>query len=564
MTNHEIAERFTRIADILEIEGENPFKVKAYRNAAATIYELDDSLEDIAARSALESLPGFGAAIIAKTKDFLATGTTALWERIKDGVPPGVVTIAGIPGIGPKTAKSLWDALGVTTVEELEAAARAEKVRAVAGSGAAKEAAIIEKIERWRRLTARTPRYLALTIAERLATVLRRLPGISEVHVGGELRRCRDTVDGIDILVAAENRMAAGDAVAALPLLRDVARPDGYTLNALDNAMGIPVRIRFAPNGTVDGYDLLAITGPDAYAFISATDLETRGIAATPERLATEEAIFAALGWPYIPPELRDWPDIVERAQRGAIPQLITVADFRGQLHEHTTYSDGRGTIRDMAEAALARGYEYLAITDHSRSLTIANGLSRDRLLAQLEEIAALKDEYAARGLALLSGIEADILADGSLDCDDDLLERLDVVVGSVHIRYKEDEAAMTARIVRALENPHLDILGHPTGRLLGRREPFPVNMETVIATAARNNKVLEINASPDRMDLSDVYARQAKDAGVLLTINADAHSTSGLDMLPWGLCMARRAGLTPADIINTFPLEKLRATLRR
>jgi DNA polymerase (family X) len=557
MTNHEIAQRFARIADILEVQGENPFKVKAYRNAVATIAELEDALEDIAARNALAELPGFGAAIVGKTQDFLTTGTTALWERIKDSVPTGVVTIAGIPGIGPKTAKALWDALGVTTIEELETAARAEKIRAVAGFGAAKEQKIIENIERWRRLTERTPRYLALPVAERIAAALRRLPDVREVGIVGELRRGSDTVAEIVLIIASDNRIAVGDAAAAFPFFADSQRPDGYTLTARETSLSIPIRIELAYEGRFNGYTWLADTGPED--FYNAIDLETNGISATEERIATEETVFAALGWPFVPPEIRDWPDIVERAKRSDIPHLITEADFRGQLHQHSTYSDGRGTIRDMAEAALALGYEYLAITDHSRSLTIANGLSRERLLAQLDEIAALNPEFIARGLTLLTGIEADILADGSLDCDDDILERLDIVVGSVHIRYKENEAAMTARIVRALENPHLTILGHPTGRLLGRREPYPVDMEAVIEAAATNRKILEINASPERMDLNDSYARRAKERGVRLSINADAHSPAGLGLLPWGLCMARRAGLTPDDVVNTYPLAKLR-----
>jgi DNA polymerase (family 10) len=556
MTNHEIAERFTRIADILELQGENPFKVKAYRNATATIYELEDSLEDIAARNALESLPGFGAAIVAKTKDFLDTGTTALWERIKDDVPQGVVTIAGIPGIGPKTARALWDALGVTTVEELEAAARAEKVRVVAGFGAAKEAAIIEKIERWRRLTARTPRYLALMVAERYARVLATRPDVERVEIGGELRRGCDTVSDITLAVATTNASGVRETLERLTNRPVKEAEDDIGRFIAEDGGGLRIQAYFSVP-EIFGFTLIQATGPETYvASLNLPERMQRG------KAPDEDTVFDHWGG-WLPPEIRDWENAEKHPEWAGI-RLVTVEDFRGQLHEHTTYSDGRGTIRDMAEAALARGYEFLAITDHSRSLTIANGLSRDRLIAQLEEIASLKEEYAARGLALLSGIEADILADGSLDCDDDLLEHLDVVVGSVHIRYKEDEAAMTARIVRALENPHLDILGHPTGRLLGRREPYPVDMDAVIATAARHGKVLEINASPDRMDLSDAYARQAKDAGVRLTINADAHSTSGLDMLPWGLCMARRAGLTPDDVINTYPLEKLRAVLAR
>jgi DNA polymerase (family 10) len=276
-----------------------------------------------------------------------------------------------------------------------------------------------------------------------------------------------------------------------------------------------------------------------------------------------EAQVYQALGLPYITPELREGRDEIELARKNALPSLITESDFRGQLHEHTTYSDGTASIREMAEAAMARGYEYLAITDHSASLKIANGLTRERILAQLEEIAALNREFAGRGFTLLTGQEVDILADGSLDGDEDVLARLDVVVGSVHIRHKEDEAQMTARVIKAVENPNLDILGHPTGRLLGRREAFPIDMEAVIDAAVRTGTVLEINASPERMDMNDGYARRAKEKGAKLTVNADAHSTQGLGLLPWGLFMARRAGLTAEDVINTYPLPRLRQAIK-
>jgi DNA polymerase (family 10) len=490
MTDTEIAQRFVAIADILEIQGENPFKVRAYRSAAATILDLDDALADIHARGALREIPGFGDAIARKTTDFLTTGTTALWERIKDSVPEGVVAIAAVPGIGPKTAKALWEGLQIDAVAALEAALAAQTVRTLPGFGAAKETALGERLAAWRRLTERTPRYLALPVAERVAAALRRNTGLC-VEIVGDLQAGKDSV------LEAE--------LAVFP----AADPE-----RVDIVQGLPVRIR-------DGR-------PE--------DLDRR-----------------------IPPEIRDWPDLAERVRAGTLPTLIEESDFRGQLHEHTTYSDGRSTIAEMAEAALAKGYKYLAITDHSQSLRVANGLSRDRLLAQLEEIERLRPELAARGLTLLSGLEADILADGSLDGDDDLLVRLDIVVGSVHIRHKEDAAAMTRRIVTALENPHLDILGHPTGRLLGRREAYPLDIDAVIEAAVRFGKALEINASPERMDLSDEHARRAKVAGARFTINCDAHSAAGLDNLSWGLCMARRAGLEAADVINTWPLDRLK-----
>lgn len=491
MTDREISARFCAIADILEIQGENVFKVRAYRVAADTIDDLEDSLAGLHERGALKELPGFGDAIVAKTADFLTTGTTAIWERVKDAVPEGVVRIAGVPGIGPKTAKTLWEALKVTSVEALESACQEGKVREVAGFGAAKEAQLLEKIAAWRRLTEKTPRYVALPLAEKLAAELRKIPDVEAVGIFGDLAEGKDLISEIELRVF----------------------PDWDRENE---------------KRIIDGLTVWITSG------------------------MTDEIPA--------PPEVLHDPELTKKFRWRSGAKLVTEADFKGQLHEHTTYSDGKNTIREMAEAALLRGYEYLAITDHSQSLRIANGLSRERLLAQLDEIETLNAEFAGRGLTILSGIEADILQDGSLDCDDDLLERLDIVVGSVHIRYKENSEQMTKRIVTALENPHLDILGHPTGRLLGRREAYALDIDAVIAAAAQFQKVLEINAAPERMDLKDEHAKKAKAAGVKLSVNCDAHSVAGLGNLEWGLCMARRAGLQAADVINTYSLAELRA----
>lgn len=573
MTNHEIARRFERIADTLEIQGENPFKVKAYRRAAEAIDALYEPLESIEERGGLGEIPGFGEAIVSKTRDFLRTGTTKLYEQIKDAVPPGVVQVAAIPGVGPKTAKTLWETLGVTSPEALEQAAQQEQIRPLAGFGPAKEKNILDAIARHRRLSERVPLYIALPYAERMARTLRMRPEVTIAEPAGSIRRRRDTVGDLDLVVATTDAAATADAIASLPGMLEVSAKGEHEVVGLCD-LGLRVDIRLS---------VPAHFGALLHHFSSGREhnRQLRGIAESKGLKVNEYGIFeaksgtekfggedeadiyAALGLPFIPPELREGHGEIELAQRNALPVLLTEADFRGQLHEHTTYSDGTASIREMAEAALVRGYNYLAITDHSASLRIANGLTTDRLLAQLDEIAALQGEFADRGLTLLTGQEVDILADGSLDGDADILARLDIVVGSVHIRRKEDEAQMTARVLRALENPNLDILGHPTGRLLGRREPFAIDMEAVIEAAARTGTVLEINASPERMDLNDSYARRAKEKGAKLTINADAHSVQGLGLLPWGLFMARRAGLTAGDVINTYPLARLRQALK-
>ncbi|MBC8140899.1 MAG: hypothetical protein H7Y38_05600 [Armatimonadetes bacterium] len=560
MNNAEIAARFTRIADILEIQGENFFKVKAYRNAAATILDLDEPLSDLDKRGVLTELPGFGEAIVGKTRDFLSTGTTALYERIKNDVPEGVVQMARIPGLSPKSVKTLTDALGVSTVDELEAAARAEKVRDVAGFGAAKEAKLLENIARWRRLSETLPLYLALALANRYADAVRAFPETQRVEVCGEIRRGCETVSGVYLLVDTPTPIPALQAAAQLPGVTGTLDKSSSHITLATEA-GVPLTVATYDAGlrwSAWGFAHLAATGSAEFY----ESLEP-GNATNTVSLATEADVFAAMGLPFIPPELRDTPGIVQTVRENGVPMLITVADFRGQLHEHSTGSDGAASIREMAEAALMRGYEYLAITDHSRSLTIANGMTRALLEAQITEIADLNREFVPRGLTLLSGIEADILQDGAIDCEDDLLARLDIVVASVHRRYSESAEAMTARIVRAIEHPHVHIIGHPTGRLLGRREPFAVDMGAVIDTAKRTGTILEINAAPERLDLSAENARAVKEAGVLLSINADAHSVAGLDSIAWGVTVARRAGLSPGDVVNTFDLATLRAALK-
>lgn len=573
MTNHEIARRFGRIGDILEIQGENPFKTRAYRRAAETIESLGEPLAALEARGELANVPGFGEAIVAKTRDFLRTGTTKLYEQLKDAVPSGVLQMAALPGIGPKTAKALWEALNVTNIDELEALAHAQRIRVLPGWGPSKEKNILEAIARGRRLAERTPLFIALPYAERLARALEARPEVWRAGVAGSLRRGRDTVGDLDLVAASRDPSATTAAFAHLPGITDVIETGPAKAAGLCD-LGLRVDLRV---GTEDDWGALL------HHFSSGREhnrqlrerAEARGLRineygvfeiATGEekfRGESEAQVYQALGLPFIAPELREGRGEIEAAEADALPRLITLADIKGQIHCHSTYSDGEASVREMAEAALVRGYSYLAITDHSPYVRVANGLSPDRLHAQISEIGGLRPEFADRGLTLLTGQEVDILPDGSLDTPDELLAELDIVVASVHFRKNETEAQMTARVVRAIENPHVGILGHPTGRLLGKREPFAIDMEAVIAAAARTKTVLEINASPERMDLNDGYARRAKEAGAKLVVNADAHSVAGLDLLPWGLFMARRAWLTPGDVINTFPLEDLRTALK-
>jgi DNA polymerase (family X) len=488
LSNREIAERFITIADILEIQGEGSFKVRAYRVAAEVIYGLDEELSTLHTENRLAELPGFGPAIVGKTQDFLTTGTTDIWERIKEAVPLGVVQIARLKGLGPKSARTLWESLSVTTIDELETAAHEKKVRALAGFGPTTETNLLEAIAAYRRLNERMPHARALKIAEGLKSEISKIAGVEKIEIGGDLRAGRDTVDEIVLIVTGK--------MPETP------------------ATELPIRL-----------------------------------------LATDNE--AEMG--SIPPELRHWDDIITLAKNKQLPKLIVKEDIRGQLHEHTTWSDGTASVREMAEAALQLGYEYLAITDHSPLVTVANGLNRERLLAQIAEIHTLQLEFAARGLTLFTGLEVDILADGSLDMDDETLSKLDIVVASVHRRYKQDKNTMTERVCKALTNPHVHILGHPTGRLLGEREAFEIDMEAVISMAAKYGKAMEINSTKERMDMNDTHAKMAKENGVKISINCDAHTTHHLGDLYWGMCMARRAGLEAGDVINTYSIKKLK-----
>ena len=556
MTDTEIARRFRQIGDILEIKGENPFKIKAYRTACDTIEALEDNLADIDARGELQNIPGFGPAIMGKTREFLTTGTCELWEKIKTDVPAGVIQLAGIRGVGPKVAAQVFKELNVTTVDALEAAAQNGQLQALSGFGAAKEKKLLDAIAAWRRIGSRVPLWKALPFAARVSRVLLSSGCVSDVQLTGEARRGMDTLSCVRFVVAGDDLSAAVNALLAQGWFD--SEP---SLVANDAVAGIidemPVHFSVVP--TITGNVLLTETGPDAFvAWI--TEQLPNGLV---ETFASEDAIFEAAGMCFIDPEIRDHSEDAARVGRGEL-RLVTLGDFTAQLHEHTTWSDGRNSISEMADEAMRRGWSTLGITDHSASLTVARGLTTERHIAQFEELAPLQGHYADQDFALLAGLEADILQDGSLDCAPEIVSQLHYVVASVHIRYKETEAQMTDRMCTAIAHPKTRILGHPTGRLLGRREGYAVDMNAIIDAAVKHNVAIEINAGPERMDLCDAWVRIGAGKGAKFSINADAHSISHFDWLPYGLAMARRAGLTKEQVVNCWEPGKLVAWLLR
>lgn len=569
MTNGDVAAIFERIADVLEIQGENTFKIRAYRNAVQTLQALPEPVADIAAAGHLDDIPGFGEAIQGKITDILATGTTSLYERVKDQVPAGVLSLLGLPGLGAKTVRQVWEGLGVDSVAALEKAATSGKLATLPGMGEKTVQKILASIERARRYGDRLLLSQALPLAEGLVAQLRPRPEVEHLDYAGSLRRGVETVGDLDLVGSSRDPAATIDAFVHLPQVgRVITRGEHMARVALHS--GLEVDLKLVKPGDY-GPLLHHFTGSKAHSIHLRKIAEARGLKINEYGVFRggqevplgddENAIYEILGLPPIPVPLREDRGEIEAAQAKRLPNLITEADIRGDLHAHTTASDGTATIEQMAAAAQARGYEYMAITDHSQSLRIANGLTPERLRGQIRQIRLLQDQL---GLALFAGAEVDIKADGTLDFDDALLAELDFVIASAHLHNAQGEAAQTARLIRAIENPHVDLIAHPTGRLLGKRDPYPLDFDKVCEAARRTGTALEINSSPDRLDLSDTHARRACQAGVLLMVNTDAHSPDNYGLLPYGITVARRAWLTAEDVLNTRPLRAFQDWLQR
>lgn len=570
--NHEIARIFSEIADLMEVREDSPFKVRAYRKAADTIEALTESLEGIAARGALEEIPGIGKAIAEKITDICRTGTTKLYEELRAEVPAGLVEILAIPGIGPSKVRALYEGLGIKSVDELETAAREHRLQGVAGMGAKTEENILHAIEAHRRRSQRWPLGKALPYAERLAAAVARGSGAARVEVLGSIRRRVETIGDIDLGAETTEPERVMETFVHLPQVKEIL-VSGPASTRVRTDAGIQVDLRVARPEDF-GFLVHHFTGSKPHNIRLREIAERRGAriseygifaAGTDRELTTgedEAEVYRFLGLPDIPPELREDRGEIEAAEAGTLPVLITEADIRGNLHSHTTWSDGTASIEGMAEAARARGFRYLAITDHSKALGITNGLDEERLRAQMAEIDRLNATVTG-DFRILKGNEVDILPDGTLDLDPALLADLDFVVASVHSRFKQDEATMTARMIRAMESGVVDLIAHPTGRLLGARDPYAVDLERLFDAAAATQTALEINAFPDRLDLNDVNARRARDRGVKISINTDAHHPDHFGLYFYGIATARRAWLTAPDVINTWELDDLMRWLR-
>lgn len=570
MTNREVAQVFFTIADLLEIKGEVIYKVMAYRQAAQSILDLGQDIEAVWRASQLQSIPGVGKAIARKIDELLRTGKLGYYEQLKAEIPPTLVEVLRVPDVGPKKAALFWKALGITTLAQLEEAARAGQLRTLPGVGERTEAKILKNIESLRGRTTRIPLGIAWHNAQAFLDALARVPGVVHVAAGGSLRRMRDTIGDIDLLVATNDPEAVMDAFVSHPQVASVIARGPTRASVLVHS-GLQIDIRVLPPerwGTLLQY----FTGSIAHNIHLRSLAQDMGLSLSEYAItrpdgseilcATEEDVYQALGLPWIPPELREDRGEIEAALAGELPQLVEAKDIRGDLQMHTTWSDGTASVAEMAAAAAARGLEYILISDHSPSLGVARGLSVERLRQQWEEIAAVN---AAGGpVRVLRGAEVEIHNDGSLDYPDDVLASLDIVVAALHTGLRQPRQQVTQRLLAAIANPHVDIIAHPRGRLISEREPADVDMEAIFQAAAQAGTILEINADPHRLDLDDGHAHRALQLSVKLAINSDAHNPDAVGDLRFGLGTARRAWATAADIVNTWPLEKLLEYVRQ
>ena len=589
MTNADIAATFEQIADLLEYQGGNVFRVRAYRNAARIIDGMVESLSavrDDSGRS-LTDLDGVGSDLAEKIGTLLDTGELPLLTDLRKAVPAVVFELMRVPGLGPKKVKLLVDQLGIDSLDALEKACREGQVEGVKGFGAKTQAAILGNIA-----FAKDPEHARLLWQEADAIVqdvldwMRGCPQVRRIEGAGSWRRGRETVGDLDFVVDSDDSVAVMDRLHAWKETSAVLLR-GETKTSVRGPRGVQIDLRVVEHDSF-GAALQYFTGSKehnvrlrswardrgltineygVYTLDSEPNGDTKPTKGALVAGSTEQDVYGAAGLQWVPPELREGRDEIGEAERGELPELVELADIRGDLHMHTTATDGEDTLAEMVRAAIARGLQYIAITDHGQRVTMARGLDKRRLLKQWDDIDRLNESLAEDGrppIVVLKGIEIDMLEKGGLDLPDDVLEKADWVVASLHYGQNQPREQITARIIEAIENPHVSVIGHPTGRLLNKRPPYDVDIEAVIAAAARTGTFLEINANPWRLDLNDHHAAAAKKAGVKIVISTDAHSTRGLDVMRCGVLQARRAGLEAGDVANTRSLAGLRKLMKR
>ena len=569
MDNLAIARVLAEIGDLLEIKGENPFKIRAYRNASETIAHTPEKIADLTPAERL-GIAGIGKDLAAKIGELVGTGAMAYHQALLQEFPPTILDLLHLQGVGPKTVSMLYRELDIRTLDDLERAARAGRLRGLKGMGAKKEGLILRALEERVRVSGRRLMAEAHDTAAALVAELRAHAPDAEITSVGSLRRGCETCGDLDILAAGAPPSLMQAFTGYRLVERILARGD--TKSSVLLRGGFQADLRLVPRESL-GAALQYFTGSKAHnialrdrAIQHGFKLNEYGLFRIDDgavvAASSEEGIYEALGLAFVPPELREQRGEIEAAERGALPGLVSLSDLRGDLHMHTTATDGRADAETMASAARATGLSYIAITDHSKALAMANGLDEQAALDYARRIRELNTRLD--GVTVLAGIECDIRPDGTMDLADDCLAQLDIVIASVHSAFNQDESQMTDRLLRALECRWVDVLGHPSGRLILRRDGYRVDLERVIGAAAKAGVALEINSQIDRLDLDEHWARLARDRGADLIIGSDAHSPAALGNLRWGVTVARRAWLTPRDVLNTRPLEEFRSSLRR
>ena len=571
--NSDVAGIFDKVADFLDIKGENPFRIRAYRNASRTVGSLSKSVSDMAARGEdLTRLPGVGQDLAAKIREIVETGKLKMLEGLMSELPEGLDEMMKIPGLGPKRIKLLFSTRNIRSVDDLRRAAEGKKLRDIPGFGERTEANILEQLRHIAGTKAAGERVkidVAEQVVEPIIGYLKKVKGVKEAIAAGSYRRRLETVGDLDILITCSAACPIMDKFVAYEDV-DKVLAHGATKSSVVLRNGLQVDVRVVPAESY-GAALLYFTGSKAHNIALRTmavkkklKINEYGIFRGAKKLAglTEEAVYRRVGLPYIEPELREDRGEIEAAQNGRLPRLVTLKDIRGDLHAHSTSTDGHDSIRAMAEAAANLGYEYIAMTDHSRRVTVARGLDAERTIRQVKAIERLN--AGLRGILVLKAIELDILEDGRLDLPDDVLKELDVIVGSVHYRFNLPREKQTERIIRAMDNPYFQILSHPTGRLINERRPYELDLEKVMRAAKDRGVAIELNSHPDRLDLDDVHCQTAKEMGLKVAVSTDAHRVDDLLHMRFGIGQARRGWLEPADVLNTRSWKELRKLLKR
>jgi DNA polymerase (family 10) len=579
MTNAALSAIFSQMADVMEILGEDRFRINSYRTVARVIEETGTDVPVLLETGDLAKTPGIGKSSLAKIEEFVKTGRIQAHQELLAKIPPTLLDLLAIPGVGPKTVKTLYEHLHISSIPELKKAVEDGSIETLPGFGAKKAAAILRGIEFRQKASGRIRLDQAMIAAQLVTDYLRPLHGIDKIETAGSLRRCAETIGDVDLLVTTDKADSKAkqtpeqiiESFTGAPFVEQVLGAGGTKSSVVIRTETTPVQVdvRVVPQESF-GAAMQYFTGSKAHnvrlreiAIKAGLKLNEYGLFKDDDMVAgaDEQEVYKKLGLEFIDPRLREDRGEIDAAKRHALPKLVRLEDIRGDFHAHTVASDGGNTIEEMTQAARERGYEFLCITDHSKSSAIANGQSPQRLARQIKEIHKMNARL--KGITLLAGAEVDILAEGNLDFDDELLADLDFVVASIHSALGSTRERVTTRTLKAMDNPYVMCIGHPTGRLIGQREAMDLDMPAVIEHAAQTGTALEVNSDPSRLDLRDIHCKMAIEAGVKLTIDTDAHSTGSLGLMPFGVATAARGWATKADVLNTYPLSKLRTLLK-